>query len=105
MNKSIKKISNTVSQITVGEPDFPGVSPPNMWLVKGFDRCALIDTAYGNADEIDAFVEAWNSIGSLPLANVILTHRLKSMMGIVSIAIKMTVKLIHKIYIIVMGFV
>ena len=48
MKKSIKKISNIVTQITVGEPDFPGVSPPNMWLVAGFDRCALIDTAYGN---------------------------------------------------------
>ena len=58
MKKSIKKISNIVTQITVGEPDFPGVSPPNMWLVAGFDRCALIDTAYGNVDEIDAFVEA-----------------------------------------------
>jgi len=81
MNKSIKKISNTVSQITVGEPDFPGVSPPNMWLVNGFDRCALIDTAYGNPDEIDAFVEAWNSTGSLPLANVILTHRHKDHIG------------------------
>ena len=81
MKKSIKKISNIVTQITVGEPDFPGVSPPNMWLVAGFDRCALIDTAYGNVDEIDAFVEAWNSAGSLPLSDVILTHRHRDHIG------------------------
>ena len=47
----------------------------------GFDRCVLIDTAYGKADEIDAFVEAWSSDGSLPLANVILTHRHKDHIG------------------------
>jgi len=81
MKKSIKKISNIVTQITVGEPDFPGVSPPNMWLVAGFDRCALIDTAYGNVDEIDAFIEAWNSAGSLPLSDVILTHRHRDHIG------------------------
>ena len=81
MKKSIKKISSSVTQITVGEPDFPGVSPPNMWLVNGFDRSALIDTAYGNVEEIDAFVEAWHSSGSLPLANVILTHRHRDHIG------------------------
>ena len=72
---SAEKVTTHVHRITVGEGAFVGVYAPNVYLVLGDAKAAFIDTAYGKDDEVRAQLAAWEALGSLPVAGIILTHR------------------------------
>ena len=69
------QIAPNVHQLTVGEPAFVGVQPPNVCLVKGDDRAAFIDTSFGRDDDFDAQVGLWESVGKPRVSAIVLTHR------------------------------
>lgn len=75
MNTIIMEIAPSVYQMVVGEGAHEGVYAPNVYLVVGGDRAALIDTAYGKAEEVEAYLRHWRSLGSPVIAAIVLTHR------------------------------
>ena len=48
---------------------------PNVYLVVGSERAAIIDTAYGKDEEVEAYLGHWRSVGSPEVAAIVLTHR------------------------------
>lgn len=71
----ITEIAHGVYQMVVGEGAHEGVYAPNVYLVVGQDRAALIDTAYGKDEEIETYLEFWRSVGAPEVAAIVLTHR------------------------------
>lgn len=68
------EISRNVHRLTVGEPAFPGVYPPNVFLVTG-KRAAFVDTGYERDDEVRVRVDYWRALGEPEVAAIVLTHR------------------------------
>lgn len=75
MKTSIKEIAPFVYQMVVGEGAHEGVYAPNVYLVVGSERAAIIDTAYGKDEEVEAYLDFWRSVGSPDVAAIVLTHR------------------------------
>lgn len=75
MKTSITEIAPGVHQMVVGEGAHEGVYAPNVYLVVGSERAAIIDTAYGKDEEVEAYLGHWRSVGSPEVAAIILTHR------------------------------
>ena len=75
MKTSIAEIAPGVHQMVVGEGAHEGVYAPNVYLVVGSDRAAIIDTAYGEDVEVEAYLEHWRSVGAPEVAAIVLTHR------------------------------
>ena len=75
MKTSITEIAPGVHQMVVGEGAHEGVYAPNVYLVIGRNRAAIIDTAYGKDDEVEAYLDFWRSVGSPEVAAIVLTHR------------------------------
>lgn len=75
MKTSITEIATGVHQMVVGEGAHEGVYAPNVYLVVGKDRAAIIDTAYGKDEEIEAYLSHWQSLGAPEVAAIVLTHR------------------------------
>ena len=75
MKTSITEIADGVHQMVVGEGAHEGVYAPNVYLVVGSERAAIIDTAYGKDAEVDAYLGHWRSVGSPEVAAIVLTHR------------------------------
>ena len=61
--------------MVVGEGAHEGVYAPNVYLVVGSERAAIIDTAYGEDAEVEAYLEHWRSVGAPEVAAIVLTHR------------------------------
>ena len=75
MKTAITEIASGVHQMVVGEGAHEGVYAPNVYLVVGSARAAIIDTAYGKDEEIEAYMNHWRSMGSPEVAAIVLTHR------------------------------
>ena len=75
MNTTITEIAPGVHQMVVGEGAHEGVYAPNVYLVVGRERAAIIDTAYGKDEEVEAYLDFWRSVGSPEVAAIVLTHR------------------------------
>ena len=75
MKTSITEIAPGVHQMVVGEGAHEGVYAPNVYLVVGKDRAAIIDTAYGKDEEVGAYLAHWRSLGAPDVAAIVLTHR------------------------------
>ena len=75
MKTSITEIAPGVHQMVVGEGAHEGVYAPNVYLVVGSERAAIIDTAYGEDAEVEAYLEHWRSVGAPEVAAIVLTHR------------------------------
>ena len=75
MTTNITEIAPGVHQMIVGEGAHEGVYAPNVYLVMGRDRAAIIDTAYGKDEEVEAYLNYWRSVGSPEVAAIVLTHR------------------------------
>ena len=75
MKTNITEIAPGVHQIVVGEGAHEGVYAPNVYLVVGSERAAIIDTAYGKDEEVDAHLGHWRSVGAPDVAAIVLTHR------------------------------
>lgn len=75
MNTTIKEIAPSIYQIVVGEGAHEGVYAPNVYLVVGSERAAIIDTAYGKDEEVEAHLNLWRSVGSPEVSAIVLTHR------------------------------
>lgn len=67
------QISDSIDRISVGSPGTAG--PPNIYMVRGSERAAFIDTGYGTQDEISECVDVWKERSNIPIAAIILTHR------------------------------
>ena len=63
MKTSITEIAPGMHQMVVGEGAHEGVYAPNVYLVVGSERAAIIDTAYGEDAEVEAYLEHWRSVG------------------------------------------
>ena len=80
MKTSITEIAPGVHQMVVGEGAHEGVYAPNVYLVVGSERAAIIDTAYGKDEEVETYLNHWRSVGAPDvaapdIAAIILTHR------------------------------
>ena len=75
MKTSITEIAPAIHQMVVGEGAHQGVYAPNVYLVVGSERAAIIDTAYGKDEEVEAYLEHWRSLGAPDVAAIVLTHR------------------------------
>jgi len=75
MKTTIEEIAPAIHQMVVGEGAHRGVYAPNVYLVIGSERAAIIDTAYGKDEEIKAYLEHWRSLGAPDVAAIVLTHR------------------------------
>ena len=75
MKTSITEIAAGVHQMVVGEGAHEGVYAPNVYLVVGSERAAIIDTAYGKDAETDYYLAQWRAMGSPEIAAIVLTHR------------------------------
>lgn len=75
MKTSITEIAPCVHQMVVGEGAHQGVYAPNVYLVVGTERAAIIDTAYGKDEEVEAYLGHWRSLGAPDVAAIVLTHR------------------------------
>ncbi len=75
METSVTEIAAGVFQMVVGEGAHDGVYAPNVYLVVGSERAAIIDTAYGRDEEVEAYLEFWRSVGAPEVAAIVLTHR------------------------------
>ena len=75
MALNVTEIAPGVHQMVVGEGAHEGVYAPNVYLVVGSERAAIIDTAYGKDEEVEAYLEHWRSVGSPDVAAIVLTHR------------------------------
>ena len=75
MKTTITEIAAGVHQMVVGEGAHAGVYAPNVYLVIGSARAAIIDTAYGKDAEVDTYLGHWRSVGSPQVAAIVLTHR------------------------------
>ena len=75
MKTSITEIAPGIHQMVVGEGAHEGVYAPNVYLVVGSERAAIIDTAYGEDAEVEAYLEHWRSVGAPEVAAIVLTHR------------------------------
>lgn len=75
MKTSITEIAPGVHQMVVGEGAHQGVYAPNVYLVVGTERAAIIDTAYGKDEEVEAYLGHWRSLGAPDVAAIVLTHR------------------------------
>ena len=75
MKTSITEIAAGVYQMVVGEGAHEGVYAPNVYLVVGSERAAIIDTAYGKDAETDYYLAQWRAMGSPEIAAIVLTHR------------------------------
>lgn len=67
------QISDSIDRISVGSPGTAG--PPNIYMVRGSERAAFIDTGYGTQNEISECVDVWKQRSNIPIAAIILTHR------------------------------
>ncbi len=67
------QISDSIDRISVGSPGTAG--PPNIYMVRGSERAAFIDTGYGTQNEISECVDVWKERSNIPIAAIILTHR------------------------------
>ena len=75
MALNVTEIAPGVHQMVVGEGAHEGVYAPNVYLVVGSERAAIIDTAYGKDEEVEAYLGHWRSVGSPDVAAIVLTHR------------------------------
>ena len=75
MKTTIVEIAPSIYQMVVGEGAHQGVYAPNVYLVVGSERAAIIDTAYGKDEEVEAYLGHWRSIGAPDVAAIVLTHR------------------------------
>ena len=75
MKTSVTEIAPGVHQMVVGEGAHEGVYAPNVYLVVGSERAAIIDTAYGKDEEVEAYEGHWRSVGAPDVAAIVLTHR------------------------------
>ena len=75
MKTNITEIAGGVHQMVVGEGAHKGVYAPNVYLVVGGERAAIIDTAYGKDEEVEAYLQHWRSVGGPNVAAIVLTHR------------------------------
>ena len=50
----LAEIAPNVHRLTVGEPAFARVQPPNVFLVAGSERAVFIDTSYGRDEDHEA---------------------------------------------------
>ena len=75
MKTTIEEIAPAVHQMVVGEGAHQGVYAPNVYLVVGSERAAIIDTAYGKDEEIKAYLGHWRALGAPDVAAIVLTHR------------------------------
>lgn len=75
MKTAITEIAPAIHQMVVGEGAHRGVYAPNVYLVVGSERAAIIDTAYGKDEEIEAYLGHWRSLGAPDVAAIVLTHR------------------------------
>lgn len=75
MKTSVMEIAPSIYQMVVGEGAHEGVYAPNVYLVVGSERAAIIDTAYGKDEEVEAYLAHWRSVGAPEVAAIILTHR------------------------------
>jgi len=75
MKTAITEIAPAIHQMVVGEGAHRGVYAPNVYLVVGSERAAIIDTAYGKDEEIKAYLGHWRSLGAPDVAAIVLTHR------------------------------
>ena len=75
MKTTITEIAPAIHQMVVGEGAHQGVYAPNVYLVVGHDRAAIIDTAYGKDEEVEAYLNHWRSLGAPDVAAIVLTHR------------------------------
>ena len=75
MTAKVTEIAAGVHQMVVGEGAHQGVYAPNVYLVIGSERAAIIDTAYGKDEEVEVYLEHWRSVGSPDVAAIVLTHR------------------------------
>ena len=75
MKTSITEIAPGVHQMVVGEGAHEGVYAPNVYLVVGSERAAIIDSAYGKDEEVEAYLAHWRSVGAPEVAAIVLTHR------------------------------
>ena len=64
MKTSITEIAPGVHQMVVGEGAHEGVYAPNVYLVVGSERAAIIDTAYGKDEEVEAYLATLAVAGS-----------------------------------------
>ena len=71
----ITEIAPGVHQMVVGEGAHEGVYAPNVYLVVGSARAAIVDTAYGKDEEVSTYLSHWRSVGSPDVAAIALTHR------------------------------
>ena len=75
MKTTIEEIAPGVHQMVVGEGAHQGVYAPNVYLIVGSERAAIIDTAYGKDEEVETYLNHWRSVGSPDVAAIVLTHR------------------------------
>ena len=75
MTAKVTEIAAGVHQMVVGEGAHQGVYAPNVYLVVGSERAAIIDTAYGKDEEVETYLNHWRSVGSPDVAAIVLTHR------------------------------
>ena len=75
MKTAIEEIAPAIHQMVVGEGAHQGVYAPNVYLVVGSERAAIIDTAYGKDEEVEAYLGHWRALGAPDVAAIVLTHR------------------------------
>ena len=75
MTAKTTEIAAGIYQMVVGEGAHEGVYAPNVYLVTGRDKAAIVDTAYGKDAEIEAYLDFWRSVGAPNVAAIVLTHR------------------------------
>jgi glyoxylase-like metal-dependent hydrolase (beta-lactamase superfamily II) len=75
MKTTIEEIAPAIHQMVVGVGAHQGVYAPNVYLVVGTERAAIIDTAYGKDEEVEAYLRHWRSLGAPDVAAIVLTHR------------------------------
>ena len=75
MKTAIEEIAPAIHQMVVGEGAHQGVYAPNVYLVVGGERAAIIDTAYGKDEEVEAYLGHWRALGAPDVAAIVLTHR------------------------------
>ena len=75
MALNVTEIAPGVHQMVVGEGAHEGVYAPNVYLIVGSECAAIIDTAYGTDEEVEAYLGHWRSVGSPDVAAIVLTHR------------------------------
>ena len=75
MAVKVTEIAAGVHQMVVGEGAHEGVYAPNVYLVVGSERAAIVDTAYGKDEEVEAYLGHWRSVGAPEVAAIVLTHR------------------------------